>query len=188
MAKALKVETPKPNFIVFGLADDGKPRGAKFEATEASAIEQVVSSLGLHMHEIVDGDLKVVADKLPAGRVYARGKAFIPNIKRDLLDKLHAAVGANFAPSAVVSEDKQSVAQPSKATTVLLKSGLPVSFGEIAAGHLVLVQESLEEGWWEAICIDRVQDMLTLRYRDYPKVPTFKEHVSRVAIVHPSAT
>lgn len=188
MAKALKVEAPKPSFAVFGLADDGKPRGARFEATEANVIEAVVASLGLHMHQVNEGDLKVIADKLPAGRVYARGKAFIPNIKRDLLDKLHAAVGVNSAPSAVAAAAKQPAAMPNLSPALLLQSGLPTKFDEIAAGHLVLVHESLEEGWWEAICVDRDKDMLTLRYRDYPKVPPFKEHVSCVAIMHPSTT
>jgi hypothetical protein len=52
----------------------------------------------------------------------------------------------------------------------------------------VLVQESLEEGWWEAIVIARDNDIVTLRYRDFPKVPKFDRHVSTVALINPGPT
>ena len=36
--------------------------------------------------------------------------------------------------------------------------GLPRSWDEIAPGHLVIAQESLDYGWWEAIVLDRKGD------------------------------
>jgi hypothetical protein len=46
-------------------------------------------------------------------------------------------------------------------------TGLPRTWDEIAPGHLVIAQEALEYGWWEAVVIARNRDMLTLRFRDY---------------------
>lgn len=39
--------------------------------------------------------------------------------------------------------------------------GLPKSWGEIAAGHLVIAQASLEYGWWEAVVLARNGDTFT---------------------------
>jgi hypothetical protein len=38
-------------------------------------------------------------------------------------------------------------------------------------------------GWWEAIVIERNDDMLTLRFRDYPKLPKFSRHRAAVALI-----
>jgi len=62
-------------------------------------------------------------------------------------------------------------------------TGLPQSWDEIAPGHLVIAQEALEYGWWEAIVIARNGDMLTLRFRDYPKLPKFSRHRAAVALI-----
>jgi hypothetical protein len=40
-------------------------------------------------------------------------------------------------------------------------------------------------GWWEAIVIGREDAILTLRYRDFPKLPKFERHVSTVALINP---
>ena len=42
---------------------------------------------------------------------------------------------------------------------------------------------STEEHWWEAIVIARNGDMLTLRFRDYPKLPKFSRHRAAVALI-----
>jgi hypothetical protein len=63
--------------------------------------------------------------------------------------------------------------------------GLPRSWDDIAAGHLVIAQESLEYGWWEAIVLDRKNDSFTLQYRDYPHLPKFVRHRSGIALMCP---
>jgi hypothetical protein len=42
-------------------------------------------------------------------------------------------------------------------------------------------------GWWEAIVLVRTGDMLTLRFRDYPKLPKFARHRAAVALMSPPA-
>ena len=54
--------------------------------------------------------------------------------------------------------------------------GLPTSWDDIAVGHLVIAQESLDDGWWEAIVLARDGDMLTLKWRDYPWQPNVLRH------------
>ena len=44
--------------------------------------------------------------------------------------------------------------------------GLPVTWDEIAVGHLVIARDStVDDGWWEAIVVARDGDMLTLNQR-----------------------
>jgi hypothetical protein len=50
-----------------------------------------------------------------------------------------------------------------------------------------IAQENLEYGWWEAIVIARNGDMLTLRFRDYPKLPKFFRHRNAIALMSPPA-
>ncbi|MFL6464639.1 MAG: hypothetical protein ACJ73N_09560 [Bryobacteraceae bacterium] len=64
-------------------------------------------------------------------------------------------------------------------------AGLPRSWEDVGIGHMVLVHESPEDGWFEAVVVHRDEEVLTLRFRDYPKQPTFVRHISAVALVNP---
>lgn len=64
-----------------------------------------------------------------------------------------------------------------------LPPNLPRNWQEIAPGHLVIAHESLEDGWWEAIVIERDGDMLTLRWRDNPKQAKCIRHRTAVALI-----
>jgi hypothetical protein len=52
----------------------------------------------------------------------------------------------------------------------------------------VLMHESPEDGWWEALVLNRENEILTLRFRDYPQLPTRVRHISTVALVNPGST
>jgi hypothetical protein len=137
--------------------------------------------------------------KLATGRIYARGKSFIPNIKRDLYDGILAALASaktehdrsqaeRTATAAAAHEAPKSSEQaPAYVPTVLppMASGLPQNWESIAAGNMVLADEGPGEGWWEAIVISRDSEILTLRYRDYPKAPKFERHISTIALINP---
>jgi hypothetical protein len=57
----------------------------------------------------------------------------------------------------------------------------------IEVGHLVIAQENMIDGWQEAIVIATDNDMLTLKWRDYPKVLPVTRHRTAVAVVKPTA-
>ena len=66
-----------------------------------------------------------------------------------------------------------------------ITSGLPRTWDEIAVGHLVLAQETLDEGFWECICQKREGDLVTLRYRDAPQYSQFVRHVTALGLINP---
>jgi hypothetical protein len=114
-----------------------------------------------------------VAKKLPVGRLYGNGRGFVPNIRQELYSEVVVALSEDVAPPA---PEGMPVA-----------SGLPRTWEEITAGHLVIAQETLALGWWEAVVINRKDDMFTLRFRDYPKIPKFVRHRSAIALMSPPA-
>jgi Cyanate lyase C-terminal domain len=62
---------------------------------------------------------------------------------------------------------------------------LPRNWHDIGLGDLVVAQQSLEDGWYEAIVIEVNGDMLTLRWRDYPKERRIVRHRFRVGLRYP---
>jgi hypothetical protein len=183
--------------FVYGLDEAGKPKGARFPAIEAERVIPVATAMNLHCSQAGSDEPTSPGMKLPVGRIYARGKAFIPNIKRDLYEKLVAAVDPaggksvrsqadGTAASSTVSKG-EGVRSPADTGAILppLASGLPQNWESIAAGNMVLIDAGPGEGWWESIVINRDDAILTLRYRDFPKLPKFERHVSTVALINP---
>ncbi|SRR5258708_15311479 len=186
---------------VLGLDANGKPRGARF----AELKDNIASAaMDMNCRVLIDQPEAVSAlgMKLPVGRVHGGGKVvklFVPNIRRDLYDKIseaariaaeksdaEIAAGAEERSAEIKSLIAQADAALAEARCVSpVTSGLPRSWETIGVGHMVLLHESPEDGWWEGIVIKREGDLLTLRLRDFPKQGTFVRHINTVALVNP---
>lgn len=182
----------KDPLFVFGLDGTGKPIGARFAEGIYDPIICVAHELKCSMVHQHSKEFDELGMRLPMGRIYASGKAFIPNIRQDLFDKLKEAQNKPGNPDspAPMNIVGASVKGPSEApgeepTHTMPYAGLPRTWDSVQAGHMVLIHESPEDGWWEALVVDRKDDVLTLRFRDYPKQPVFVRHVSNVALVNP---
>jgi hypothetical protein len=182
MTKATPKPAPKASsqaatsapLIVLGYDDQHKPHGARFQGADAKLVTEAAKAMGLNVYEAANEDLAALARKLPMGRLYSNGKGFVPNIRQNL----YSSLIANLA-----QEPKAALAKDSESPLPEIASGLPRTWDEIAPGHLVIAEETLEYGWWRAIVLDRNGDMLTLRFRDYPQLPKFVRHRSAVALI-----
>ncbi len=165
-----------PPLIVLGFDDQQKPRGARFIDAKPNLVVKAADLMGFKVYEATPPDVAEAATKLPLGRLYANGRGFVPNIRQSLYSDLVVALG--LEPQAALSRngDKDNLPVP---------LGLPRSWDEVAPGHLVIAQESLEYGWWEAIVLDRKGFSFTLQYRDYPHLPKFVRHRSGIALMSP---
>jgi hypothetical protein len=163
-----------PPLIVLGFDEQQKPRGAKFVAAKPDLVAKAAEMMGLNVYQATEPDVAEIAKKLPVGRLYANGRGFVPNVRQDLYSDLVVALA--LEPQAALSRNGNGLPGA---------LGLPRSWDEIAAGHLVIAQESLEYGWWEAIVLARKADTFTLQYRDYPHLPKFVRHRSAVALMSP---
>lgn len=188
MSKRHKSPIKNGNLMfVFGLDESGKPRAAKFADTLDSTAT-VCLDMGLKVVASIPTEMTELVAKLPLGRVYASGKAFVPNIRKDLYDKIIAGLakaaedGDN--PAMQLNREPASLAEQAPCVSPTT-SGLPGSWETIGLGHMVLIHEGPNDGWWEAVVEDRDGEILKLRYRDYPKLPTFSRHINTVALVNP---
>jgi hypothetical protein len=179
---ATKTSTPASDdigLLVLGFDEQQKPCGARFVDAKPDLVAKAAQLMGLKVYKTSSPDVAEVAKKLPVGQLYATGRAFVPNVRQALYSDVIVALAGEPQQAAVGPNDD-------KASTPVAR-GLPRNRDEIAPGHLVIAQESLENGWWEAIVLDRKDDMLTLRFRDFPRLPKFFRHRSAVALMSPAS-
>lgn len=163
--------------IVFGVDPEGKSRAGRFSSSQRELVTKAVQSLGLQFSEVELDKLDPLLAKLQAGRLYSNGKGFVPFIRKDRLPKIIEALGSDQMGSAT----NDSLPQ---ATT---PAGLPVDWASIEPGHLVIALEDDREcGWWEAIVVSMDEDMLTIKWRDFPKQAMTVRHRSAVALLKPA--
>jgi hypothetical protein len=165
--------------LVLGFDEQQKPCGARFVGANPDLVAKAAQLMGLEVYKASSPDVAEVAKKLPVGQLYASGRAFVPNVRQTLYSEVLVALSAEPQQAAVGPDHN-------KASTPVAR-GLPGSWKEIAPGHLVIAQESLANGWWEAVVLDRKDDMLMLRFRDYPRLPRFFRHRTAVALMSPAS-
>ena len=179
VAKPSATPSAKPNpgaapgkVVVFGLDSNWRPHAAWFPPTQADQARAAAKQLRLNVIEVANGIAADLIAKLPAGQIHAAGPAMVPPIREDLYEKVVATINPR-------GEAGQEPGDPNPAD-------VPKTYWDgIKPGHVVLAQDSLIEGWYEAIVLGRTGDKLTLRSRDYPGQSKFTVPVSAVALVSP---
>jgi hypothetical protein len=154
--------------VIFGLDSNWRPHAAWFPHTQAA------KQLRLNVIEVPNGTAADLIAKLPAGQIHAAGPAMVPPIREDLYEK----IVATFNPRGEAGKDPGAP----------ILTDLPETWAAIKPGHLVLAQDSLIDGWYEAIVVGRTGDKLTLRSRDYPGYPNFTVPVTAVGLVGPAGS
>ena len=175
-SSAVPATATTPPLIVLGFDEQQKPRGARFVDAKPDLVTKAADLLGFKVYEASPEDVAEYAKKLPLGRLYANGRGFVPNVRQSLYSDLVVVLGQE--PQATLSKTGDKDSLPAA-------RGLPRSWDEIGPGHLVIAQEALEYGWWEAIVLDRQGDTFILQYRDYPHLPKFVRHRSGIAMMSP---
>jgi hypothetical protein len=187
MGKQLEKKTANATdkLFVFGLDEDGKPRGARFPEFNEKVISAAAQMKLVSVHPASPA-VTEIGMKLPVGRLYASGKAFVPPIRRDLLSKLKAALEVPGDQSHIHQPAPAQSAEKAKAVGEVVAAGLPRTWESIDVGHLVLVEDDDPGyGWWPCLVTERNKDVLTLRLRDYPDKGTYVRHIAQVGLVNP---
>jgi hypothetical protein len=160
--------------VVFGLDSNWRPHAAWFPHTQADQARTAAKQLRLNVIEVSNGIAADLVAKLPAGQIHAAGPAMVPPIREDLYETIVATINPR-------GEAGKESGEP----TV---TDLPETWAAIKPGHLVLAQDSLIQGWYEAIVVGRTGDKVTLRSRDYPGFPNFTVPVKAVALIGPATS
>src|SRR5580765_2081335 len=142
--------------VLFGVDEHGKPKAARFPDKHADLASKAAGQLQLRVLAITDPSMTELAAKLPAGRIHANGRGFVPYIRRDLYAQLVAAADQagptppSSAPPTGGTSGAGDGSPPASGAT-----RLPRDWEEIGPGHTVIVQETLEDGWYDAIVVER---------------------------------
>jgi hypothetical protein len=168
--------------VLFGIDSRGKPKGARFRKEHASLALKAAGQLQLNVLASNDPKVGEIAARLPIGRVHATGRTFVPFIRRDLYDKLVAAAANGNTHSA---SPPNGASGASGSTPGGSAPHLPRNWREIGVGDLVVANQDRDEGWYEAIVVEANGDMLTLRWRDYPRERRIVRHRLRLGLLYP---
>jgi hypothetical protein len=179
---SIQLRNSSSPLVLFGIDSRGKPKAARFGKNAATLALKAASQLQLRTIAGDDPKIAEIAARLPVGRVHATGKAFVPFVRRDLYDKLIAAAGNGNGSIATGSHTGgAATANPPNGNP-----NLPRAWHEIGLGDLVVAQEEdPADGWYEAIVVEANGDMLTLRWRDYPRERKIVRHRLRVGLRYP---
>ena len=174
---------PSP-LVLFGIDSRGKPKAARFRKEHASLALKAATQLQLNVLASNDPKVAEIAARLPVGRVHATGRMFVPFIRHDLYDKLvAAAANGNGHPTSPPNGSSGA----SGSTPGGSAPHLPQNWQAIGIGDLVVANENREDGWYEAIVVEANGDMLTLRWRDYPRVRRIVRHRLQLGLLYPGS-
>ena len=189
-----RVAAEQSDVVLFGLDETGKPRAARFSGEHDDLAAKAAGLMNLTIRYVNSPELAAIAQQLPAGRIHANGRGLVPNVRRELYDKLIEAT----TPATKSDSENQGTGKPADNPTETsaptsdqsspapsVAEGYPRDWDDINVGHLVIAQEDAASGWWEAIVIARDGDTLAMRWRDYPGHPKFVQHRTAVALLKP---
>jgi hypothetical protein len=186
-----------PIIVVLGIDVDGRAHGSRFEERDAPFVMRAAELMGFNVIRIApdNDELHAIAEKLPLGKIFATGRAFVPFVGRLAFDKLAELVEGGItacAPRAIgatPTEPDVSAASVfhSDATEAVNTADALRSKVEVGTVVLAAQPDLYGEGWWEAVVVGVDGDDLTLRWMDDPAIEPF--HLSRrdVVLRHPCA-
>jgi hypothetical protein len=184
------ISLPHP-IIVLGRDDRGKAHASYFPATDAHLASKAAGLMGMLALQADNDRVRAFLPKLPKGKLFDSGKAFVPFVKQDLYKQIasHLSEGdreraeqIRVAPTdSVAPSPNHDQSQPAK------PSPLPEDFSKLKVGSLVLATEGPLEGWYEATITEiKPNETVRLKWRDYLDMPSFGRRVDQLALLHPS--
>lgn len=175
--------------VLYGRDEAGKPHAASFVAAESEGAQAACVAMGLRSVALEGETVQKIARLLPVGRLFPSGKAFVPFVKAALYADLLSALGEEEE-----SEDEgDAELEHEKFAPALYDFSayrLPLGWGDIGPGHLVLATVAPQDGWYEAL-ITEVRDdggLFVMTWRDWPDQPSFLRRAHQLALLPIIAT
>ncbi len=183
-----------PALVVFGLDDTKKPHASTFSAHEAALAERAAGLMGMAALRLATDEQKALAAKLPRGRVFASGRAFVPFVRAGLYEAIVAAAGklAQPAPTACAASAGPPGAPAGQTAQVKAdeapKPRPPAGWADIGVGSVVLATTGPDQGWYESEVIEILDDLLRLRWCSWPDDPVIARRFTQVGLLPPNGT
>src|SRR4051794_33314001 len=80
IGEVLQMSEKVPILVVLGLDVDGKPHASRFEERDAAFVVRAAELMRFHVVRVPadNAELTGIAEKLPVGKIFATGRAFVP--------------------------------------------------------------------------------------------------------------
>lgn len=169
--------------IIYGLDEAGRSHASRFATADAELVERAAAAMAMRVVKLDMSSHGEVITRVPQGKLFGSGKAFVPFIKAPLHAELVALAKRlgqyreELPPRPLLPATKPKE-KPSYHS--------PASWTDIQVGSLVLASEGLSksDGWFEAAVVERKADNLFLvRWRDWPDEPTFARQRDHLALL-----
>jgi hypothetical protein len=172
--RVLKVETEEHKALARQLA-----RGRVF-ATGRTFTPFARANLYSKLVELAGGATSLTA--VQASAEATADLAYRPaDFSVDGVQALAAMLGEpNGAAAGPVKASEAAAPPPAPTPTVGLR---PEDWDEIGIGSLVLATVGVEDGWWESVVLGVNGEMLTLKWRDFPRERTFVRRRTELALL-----
>jgi hypothetical protein len=183
-----------PVLIVMGLDDTRKPHASTFDEENAELATKAAGLMGMRVVPLDTAELQALAAKLPRGRVFASGRAFVPFVRAGLYQSIVAAAGlpANgpklACTASAASPEGHGAAVGGSGGGRMAQVKLPGGWGDIGVGSVVLATTGPDQGWYEAEVVEIHDDLLTLTWCSWPEEPQFLRKMSQVGLLPPTAS
>lgn len=184
-ATAPVISLPHP-VIILGRDDSGKAHASFFPAVDAQPASRAASLMGMLSLQADNDAVRALLPKLPKGKLFDSGKAFVPFVKQELYQQI-----ATHLPEAdrVRAEEIRVTPEqkPAEGQHPVKPSNLPEDWSKLAVASLVLATDDPLDGWYEATVIELLpDDVVRLQWRHYLDLPPFNRRLEDVALLHPS--
>jgi hypothetical protein len=147
------ISLPHP-IIVLGRDDRGKAHASYFPATEAHLASKAAGLMGMLALQADSDGVRAFLPKLPKGKLFDSGKAFVPFVKQDLYKQIasHLPDGDRERAEHIPAAPSDGVQPPSTGdqSQPVKPSPLPEDWSKLKVGSLVLAADGPLEGWYEA--------------------------------------
>jgi hypothetical protein len=172
--------------IVFG-RDGKKARGSWFPPEALAAAEVAADMMGMSCLAVANDDVRQLAAKLPKGRLFDSGKAFVPFVQGAVVDALATHLPQDEQLKIRLVGGAGDPGKPSGGGTATGKATaaaphLPKDWTDIKVGSLVLASEDDEDGWWPCIVTETYPKELRLKWQTFEGYPPFTRAYEQVAL------
>lgn len=187
-----------PALILLGRDHAGKAHASWFDPDDAPLAKEAAGFMAMAALPVEGDELRDLATRLPKGKIFASGRAFVPFVKGETFELLlnHLPEPLKARPIVVRQPAKASgkvsgvggAADSAKPGSAKPVTTLPEDWSKIVVGSLVLAREGKDDGFFEARVIEVVgEGVFRLSWRDWLDWPSFTRKAEQIALLHPKA-
>lgn len=180
-----------PLRVVLGLDVEGKPHASRFEDNDATLVQRAAELMGFRVIRVApeNDELHGIAEKLPLGKIFATGRAFVPFVSRAAFDKLATLVESGVTGAAPAAASAATVYPLRDTFTADAINAADALWSKVEVGTVVLAAQPdlYGPGWWEGVVVAADDDHLTLRWLDDPELEPIRLSRRDIALRHPGA-